>query len=67
MNRAPTSKTTGDSKATEPWHVRLYVAGWTPSSLAATLIRLRPEPLRHIVGNLNDITKALAILGFETA
>jgi circadian clock protein KaiB len=29
-----------------------------------TLIRLKPEPLRRIVGSISDIPRALKILGF---
>src|SRR5688500_10455638 len=84
--------------AGEPWHVRLYIAGWTASSLAAlrnvklleaeyfppgskvevidlvedpeaglrdhilaipTLVKVRPEPVRRIIGNLGNTEKAL--------
>ena len=90
----------------EPWQLRLYIAGWTPASVAAlrtvkaleaeyfppgstvevidlverpeagvednvlaipTLVKMRPHPMRRIVGNLSDVPKALKILGFSTA
>jgi circadian clock protein KaiB len=90
----------------EAWHMRLYIAGWTPSSVAAlrnvkileseylppgsivevidllehpdvskrdhilaipTLVRVRPEPVRRIVGNIGDLQKALKTLGFAAA
>ena len=90
----------------EPWIVRLFIAGYTPASMAAirnlkileaeyfpagskveiidllenpdagrrdrilaipTLVRLKPEPLRRIIGNLSDIQRALKILGFDGA
>src|SRR5438552_3762705 len=93
-----------DGSANEPWHVRLYVVGWTPSSLAALrtvkileaehfpsgskvevidllefpeagiadnvlavpmVVRVRPEPVRRIIGGLDDVAKALRILGFS--
>jgi circadian clock protein KaiB len=86
-----------------PWLLRVYIAGLTPSSMAAvrnakmlqaeylpegsqveiidlladpeagihdhvlavpTVVRVRPEPVRRIVGNLNDIDKTLKVLGF---
>jgi circadian clock protein KaiB len=31
-----------------------------------TLVRVKPGPVRRIVGSLNDIQKALKILGFAT-
>ncbi|HUS34223.1 MAG TPA: circadian clock KaiB family protein [Verrucomicrobiae bacterium] len=88
----------------EPWHLRLYISGWTPSSVSAlhtlkalqaeylpegstvevvdlierpeagvrdnvlaipTLVKVSPEPVRRIVGNLSDLPKALKILGFS--
>ena len=88
----------------EPWHLRLYIAGWTPASVAAlhslkaleaeylpagstvevvnlierpeagvqdnvlaipTLVKVSPQPMRRIVGNLNNLPKALKILGFS--
>ena len=84
--------------------VRLFVAGYTPASMAAirnlkvleaeyfpqgskveiidlvenpeaakrdhvlaipTLVRLKPAPLRRIIGSLNDIPRTLKILGFR--
>lgn len=86
----------------EPRFVRLFIAGDTPSSIAAvrnlklleaeyfpsgskleivdllenpeagrrdhilaipTLIRLKPQPLRRIIGSLNDFGRTLKILG----
>jgi circadian clock protein KaiB len=35
MNGAQTSEHRQQGSPNEPWHVRLYIAGWTPSSLAA--------------------------------
>lgn len=90
----------------EPWHVRLYIAGWTPASLAAlrsvqaleqeyfpagskvevinirerpeegvrdnilaipTVVKVRPTPVRRIVGNLSNIPKTLKVLGLSAA
>ena len=90
--------------ANEPWHLRLYIAGWTASSVAAlasvktleadyfpegstvevidliqqpdagvrdnvlaipTVVKVRPGPVRRIVGDFSDIPKALKILGFS--
>jgi circadian clock protein KaiB len=90
--------------ANEPWHVRLYLVRWTPSSISAlqtiklleaeyfpagsivevidllenpeagvrdnvlavpTVVRVRPAPVRRIVGSLSDIPKTLKILGFS--
>lgn len=86
----------------QPWNLRLYIAGWTPSSVTAlrtvkaleaeyfppgstveiidiierpdagvqdnvlaipTLVKMSPDPMRRIVGNLSDLPKALKILG----
>jgi circadian clock protein KaiB len=106
MNPAQTSEPRQQGgSASEPWHVKLYIAGWTPSSIAALrsvkimeqeylppgstvevidlleqpaagvadnvlaipmIVRVRPTPVRRIIGNLNDIPKALKILGFST-
>jgi circadian clock protein KaiB len=93
------------SPADSPWHLRLYIAGYTPASLAAiqslkvleqeflpaksnveiidllenpeagrrdhvlaipTLVRVKPHPVRRIIGNLSDITRTLKILGFSS-
>jgi circadian clock protein KaiB len=90
--------------STEPWHLRLFIAGYTPASIAAihsvkvldqeflpagsrlevidvleepdagrrdhilaipTLVRLKPEPIRRIIGNLNDFPRTLKVLGFS--
>jgi circadian clock protein KaiB len=87
-----------------PWFVRLFIAGYTPASMAAirnlkvleaeyfppgskveiidlleqpeagrrdhvmaipTLIRIKPEPLRRIIGSLSDFPRTLKILGFK--
>src|SRR5690242_20925351 len=87
-----------DSVHGEPWVVKLFVAGYTPASMAAiknwkvleaeyfppgskveiidlvenpeagrrehvlaipTLVRLKPGPLRRIIGSLNDIPRPL--------
>ena len=93
-----------DLVAGEPWVVKLFVAGYTPASMAAiknlkvleaeyfpqgsqveivdlvenpeggreqhvlaipTLVRLKPGPLRRIIGSLNDIPRTLKVLGFR--
>ena len=107
MKPAPASepRDPGDS-LNEPWHLKLYIAGWTPSSLAAlrsvktleqeylpsgskveiidllehpevaatdhvlaipTVVKIRPSPVRRLVGNLSDLSKALKILGVSKA
>lgn len=105
MSSLPTTDPRHQGGSTnEPWHLRLYIAGWTPSSVAAlyslkaleaeylpagstvevidlierpeagvqdnvlaipTLVKVSPEPMRRIVGNLSDLPKALKILGFS--
>jgi circadian clock protein KaiB len=95
----------GDS-SNEPWHLKLYIAGWTPSSVEALrsvkfleaeylpagsivevidllehpeagardnvlgipmMVKVSPQPMRRIVGTLNDIEKTLKILGLQQA
>jgi circadian clock protein KaiB len=103
MNPAPASEPRDQGNSlNEPWHLKLYIAGWTPSSIAAlrnvkileqeylppgskvevidllenpeaavtehvlaipTVVKARPNPVRRLVGNLSDLTKALRILG----
>ena len=89
-----------------PWHLKLYIAGWTPSSVEALrsvkileaeylppgstfevidllehpeaglrdhvlgipmMVKVRPQPVRRIVGTLNDLEKSLKILGLQQA
>jgi circadian clock protein KaiB len=88
------------------WHLRLFVAGQTPKSIAAkknlmklcerhlpgrhhietvdlmqspqlaqengvlaipTLVRVQPEPIRKVVGDLSNEQRAVASLGLEDA
>jgi circadian clock protein KaiB len=103
MKPAPSSEPRGQGcSLDEPWHLKLYIAGWTPSSIAAlrsikileqeylpagstvevidllehpenaatdhvlaipTVVKIQPKPVRRLVGNIDDLSKALKILG----
>jgi circadian clock protein KaiB len=104
MQKARTTETSSRPERAfgEPWLVRLFIAGATPTSMAAirnlktleaeyfpagstvevidllenpaaaqrdhilaipTLVRVKPAPLRRVIGNLNDLGKTLAALG----
>jgi circadian clock protein KaiB len=105
MNSEAETSRRSQNRGDEPWHLRLFIAGYTPASMAAisslkvleqeflppnsnleiidllenpdagrrdhvlaipTLVRVKPPPVRRIIGNLNDFPRTLKTLGFST-